>query len=289
MGAAGPRGVADVNTFESPAPIGSRPVDRVGVYGHRGASSTLPENTLSAFERALDDGAEGIELDVALSADGIPVVMHDHSIDRTTDGTGNVDALTLEQLRAVDAGDGQRIPTLDEVLALAVRYGAEVNIEMKAADAAAPVLAVTRAHPGLAWFASSFHWEALRELRELDADARIYPLTLGVADLDRLRKDAVASGYPVESVEAEIARLALSGGLSEAILFATSVAAEGVSVWEAQLEATDIARIHDAGLLAWVWTINDPARAEQIIAAGADAVCTDDPGAIIAFRARLAG
>lgn len=278
-----------MNALEALVPIGSRLADRVGVYGHRGASSTLPENTLSAFELAFEVGAEGIELDVALSADGIPIVMHDRSIDRTTDGTGDVNALTLEQLRGMDAGGGQRIPTLDEVLALALRYGAEVNIEIKAADAAAPVLAVTRAHPGLVWFASSFHWGALRELRELDADARIYPLTLGVADLDRLRKETEGAGYSAERIESEFARFPqISAGLEEAILFATSVGAEGVSVWEAQLEATDIARIHHAGLLAWVWTINDPTRAEQVIAAGADAVCTDDPAAIIAVRTRLA-
>lgn len=259
------------------------------VFGHRGASIELPENTIAAFELAFAHGAEGIELDVALTADGVPVVMHDRSIDRTTNGSGDVDALTLEQLRAVDAGKGETIPTLDEVLMLAVQYGRTVNIELKAPDAAAAVLEVTRGHEGLEWFASSFHWAALEELRRLHVSARLYPLTLGVADLEQMRAEALEKGYPREQLDAEFERFfrVAGGGLDDAIAFATRIGAEGLSIWERDLTAGDIERIHQAGLVAWVWTVNDRDRARALMADGADAICTDDPGAVLLVRAAL--
>lgn len=258
------------------------------VYGHRGASIARPENTLAAFDLAFDQGAVGIELDVALSSDGIPVVMHDSHVDRTTDGVGAVDALTLQELRALDAGDGHPVPTLDEVLALAAARGAEVNIEIKAADAAAAVLEVVGGHEGLAWFISSFHWDTLRQVRALAPDARIYPLTLGDTGIEALRAMAIEQGYPRETMEAETGRFShLAGTLADAIAVAAELGAEGLSVWERGLTAADITRMHEAGLRVWVWTINDPERAVEVLRDGADAVCTDDPAAIIAACAAL--
>jgi len=102
------------------------------VIAHRGASARAPENTLRAFELALDDGADALELDVHVTVDGVPIVLHDDTVDRTTNGAGAVRALTLDQVRALDAGarftpDGGRtypwrgqaiaIPTLSELLA----------------------------------------------------------------------------------------------------------------------------------------------------------------------------
>jgi len=90
---------------------------------HRGASAAAPPNTLAAFEKAVELGADGIEFDVHLSADGVPVVIHDSTVDATTDGSGRVADLTLAQLKQLDAGApfdpafaGERIPTLKEVL-----------------------------------------------------------------------------------------------------------------------------------------------------------------------------
>src|SRR5436853_1370309 len=109
------------------------------VLGHRGASGYAPENTLSAFNLAMDQGADGVELDVTLSADGVPVVIHDDTLDRTTSGHGPVGALTLAQLKRLDAGyaaqfgkqfAGERLPTLAEVFAA---YGQRtfINVELK--------------------------------------------------------------------------------------------------------------------------------------------------------------
>ncbi|MGC9520602.1 MAG: glycerophosphodiester phosphodiesterase [Anaerolineae bacterium] len=124
--------------------------DRPLILGHRGASRRAPENTLAAFQAALEDGADGVELDVHVTEDGVPVVIHNGSVDQTTDGTGLVNALSLDQIRALDAGSrfsatfaGERVPTLEEVLAA---YGERllVNIELKpqslpGADVVTPV------------------------------------------------------------------------------------------------------------------------------------------------------
>jgi len=90
------------------------------IIGHRGASMHAPENTLAAFQLAMSQGADGIELDVKRCAGGEVVVMHDATVDRTTDGIGAVHELTLAQLRALNAGAGagERVPTLDEVIEL---------------------------------------------------------------------------------------------------------------------------------------------------------------------------
>jgi glycerophosphoryl diester phosphodiesterase len=104
---------------------------------HRGASAAAPPNTLAAFEKAIELGADGVEFDVHLSADGVPVVLHDFTVDATTDGSGRVASLTLAELRQLDAGStfdpsfaGERIPTLEEVLD-AVGNRQLLNVELK--------------------------------------------------------------------------------------------------------------------------------------------------------------
>jgi glycerophosphoryl diester phosphodiesterase len=109
------------------------------VLAHRGASAYAPENTLAAFNLAFEIGADGIELDVTLTKDGIPVVIHDDTVDRTTDGHGLIKQMTLEQVERLDAGGwfnerfrGERIPTLEQVL-VGVGTRGVVNIELKTA------------------------------------------------------------------------------------------------------------------------------------------------------------
>lgn len=103
------------------------------VIAHRGASFDAPENSLSAFALAIEQGADGIEFDVQLSADGWPVIMHDRRVDRTTNGRGAVSRLTLAELQDLDAGDGRAVPTLDQVFEM---FGSSVmyNVELKSWD-----------------------------------------------------------------------------------------------------------------------------------------------------------
>jgi len=100
------------------------------IIGHRGASAEAPENTLAAFALAAKQGAQGIEFDVQLNADGNVVVMHDATVERTTNGTGRVSQMSSDELRALDAGMGQPVPTLDDVFEA---FGPSMlyNVELK--------------------------------------------------------------------------------------------------------------------------------------------------------------
>ena len=107
------------------------------IIGHRGASAEAPENTLAAFELALQQGADGIEFDVHLSADRQVVVIHDDTVNRTSNGQGRVAEMNLEQLQALDLGSEQQIPTLDEVFESFGRrllYNVEIKGFGKAGD-----------------------------------------------------------------------------------------------------------------------------------------------------------
>ncbi len=152
------------------------------ILGHRGASAYAPENTLAAFRRALELGADGFELDVTLSADGVPVVIHDDTVDRTTDGSGLVAGLALAQLQQLEAGfharfgaefTGERIPTLAEVFAeLGPR--ALVNVELKrdpspGRELAGKVVELIHAHSlERRVLLSSFYYDNLQRARQAD-------------------------------------------------------------------------------------------------------------------------
>ena len=108
------------------------------IAAHRGVSSLAPENTLSAFQKAAAMGCEWIEFDVQLTQDGSPVVIHDKTVERCTNGVGIVSEMTLKELKLLDAGSwfskefcNETIPTLEEVLSLAKKYNMSVNIELK--------------------------------------------------------------------------------------------------------------------------------------------------------------
>jgi glycerophosphoryl diester phosphodiesterase len=118
-----------------PTKIGTQPLL---IIGHRGACGYEPENTLRSFKRALEHGVKMIELDVYVCASGEVVVMHDDTIDRTTNGRGAVVNLTLEQLCAFDAGKGERIPLLSEVFDM-VNRTVIINVELKGPGTAQPV------------------------------------------------------------------------------------------------------------------------------------------------------
>jgi glycerophosphoryl diester phosphodiesterase len=102
----------------------------VYVIGHRGAAGHAPENTLRSFHKAVELGADMVELDVHLCATGEPVVIHDDTVDRTTDRSGRVRDLSLDELKALDAGDGERVPTLVEVID-EMSGRAALNVELK--------------------------------------------------------------------------------------------------------------------------------------------------------------
>jgi glycerophosphoryl diester phosphodiesterase len=226
----------------------------VDVIAHRGASGTHPENTLAAFRRAEEVGAHMIELDVQLSRDGEVVVMHDDTLDRTTNGRGAVLAHSMAELRRLDAGAwfapafaGERVPTLAEVLdAVAL----PVNVELKAGGGAgleARTLAVVEEARALERVVfSSFDPDALLRLRDLTADAE-----LGVLWTRR--------------------------ALSTALALAQRVAARGLHLRKTAVSPEGLAAARESGLSVRVWTVNEPREFAHLKVAGAHGVFTDYP------------
>jgi len=106
---------------------------RMQVVAHRGGPAAAPENTLAAFRGAIELGVDWLEFDVQMTQDGALVVLHDETVDRTTDGTGAVSDLTLDEIRALDAGDGEQVPTFQDVLELAKASGVNILPEAKSA------------------------------------------------------------------------------------------------------------------------------------------------------------
>ena len=153
--------------------------------GHRGAKGYAPENTLASFRKALEQRVEIFELDVRLCRSGELVVLHDDTVERTTNGSGAAADLTIAQLKKLDAGQGEKIPALEEVLELtAGRCG--VNIELKGEATEQPVAGIiARSVAEGVWtyghfLVSSFDHEKLRQIRELDPRIRIAPLVVEI-------------------------------------------------------------------------------------------------------------
>ncbi|CAA9543482.1 MAG: Glycerophosphoryl diester phosphodiesterase [uncultured Thermomicrobiales bacterium] len=223
------------------------------VYAHRGASGEEPENTLRAFRRALDVGSDGIELDVRTSADGIPVVIHDRDISRTTDGMGMVDEMSLDQLRTLDAGSGERVPTLEDVLDL-VGDRAALYIEIKGVGCEGAVLDVLRAHPAVRATVASFDDEILRTVRTCDRDVEIWVIAIGAAD--------------------------------ETMALAAEVGATTLSLQHLGITADTVRDVEAAGHRVAAWTVNDIPEAARLADLGVTAICTDHPARLIpALRA----
>lgn len=220
----------------------------VRIYAHRGASAEFPENTIPAFARAVELGAYGIELDVQLSRDGVPVVIHDDSVDRTTNGSGLVADLDLAELQKLDAGDGAKIPTLAAVLDLTQEH-LHVDIEVKAAEAADAVLSETANRADLRFAVSSFDHDVLRHARQISKEIELWPLTVAVSD--DVLETANELGSPL------------------------------IAPSDRFMNREIIEHIRDNGFGCWVWTVNHPTRAEALIAFGVVGLCTDDPAALI--------
>lgn len=236
---------------------GGRPL----VLGHRGARREAPENTLPAFRRALEMGADGVELDARLSADGQVIVFHDDRLERTTDGRGAVACASWDELRCLDAGShfsptfaGTRICTLAEALEV-LQPARLVNIELKGPDEDTGlerrVLEVVRRAglEGRVVF-SSFVVEHLRRLRALDGGAAL----------------AWLYNWPWQTEAA----LALAG---EVELWGLHPAVRAV-------RAGLVCRAHQRGLRVLPWTVNAEATVRRLARWGADGVITDRPSEV---------
>jgi glycerophosphoryl diester phosphodiesterase len=214
------------------------------VIAHRGASAYEPENTLRSFRRAVDMGADIVELDVRLSRDGALVVIHDETLDRTTNGCGAVRDKTLAELRSLDAGLGERVPTLDEVVS-EVGDKVALAIEIKERGAEEGVVEVIRSRSLLCRaFVISFDEGVLVRVRELEPR-----ITTGFLYFYTLR--------PV--------RRALGCGAS--LLCPNHRFVTSRLIREAE----------KASLHVVTWTVDDPKRGEALRRMGVRAIATNKP------------
>jgi glycerophosphoryl diester phosphodiesterase len=234
------------------------------VIAHRGASATAPENTLAAFQLAAEQRADAIELDVDLTRDGHVVVMHDATIDRTTDGHGRVGDLTLEEIRQVDAGSwksaefsGERVPLLEEVFA-AVGQSLLINVEIKGmalrgngleAQVAALIVKCDLIDRVIL---SSFNPFALRRVKQIDA-------RLGCGLL-------VAPDQPIFLRDAWLASLIPNLNARHP--------------HHSQVNKAVVDQFHAQGLIVNVWTVNQAGIVHAMINAGVDGIIGDDPALI---------
>jgi glycerophosphoryl diester phosphodiesterase len=239
---------------------------KVLIIAHRGNSSEFPENTLPAFESAVKVGADLVELDYHHSADGVPCVLHDEMLSRTTDADdlfGIKEPLVCNykhaELCRLDAGAwfdlkfaGTRLPTLEESLE-AIQMGSVTLVERKAGDAATCVKLLEKKKLLDQLVVQSFDWEYVRQCRQLAPNLVL----------------AALGGKPLNDKRLEMA------------------AATGAQViaWDhKEIKRPQIEAIHAKGLKAWVYTVDDPARAKQLIAAGIDGIITNVPQTMIKLR-----
>jgi glycerophosphoryl diester phosphodiesterase len=220
------------------------------IIGHRGAAGLEPENTLRSFARAIALDVDAIELDVYW-VDGELVVIHDDTLERTTNGAGPVMATSLSVLRALDAGAGERIPTLDEVLDL-VAGRVAVNIELKGHATAAPVARTITAYPSTQFLVSSFTHAELMQFAKLDSSTPVAPLFQRTSP----KMFDVATALKAWSINLS-ARIATPALLRQ---------------------------IAEAQFRSLVYTVNDYNQAERLRAAGAAGVFTDYPDRMAQLR-----
>jgi len=234
--------------------------ERLVVEAHRGDSANAPENTLAAFRAAVALPVGWIELDVHPSKDGTLVVIHDDTVDRTTDGSGAISELTLEALHHLDAGSwfdarfaGERIPTLAEVLDLVGPTGTRLNIEIKSPppglDVARPVVDLLRqAGKAREYVVSSFDLSVLLE---------------------------------VQAIAPEIT-LALIGHGPEILPLALRHRLPWIHGYHATLDEVIIRDAHANGIKVNAWTVDDPSTLASWVAKGVDKLCTNRPVVMLA-------
>jgi len=234
--------------------------ERVLNIAHRGASVAAPPNTLAAFEKAAEMGADGIEFDVHLSADGVPVVIHDFSVDNTTDGSGPVAGMTLAQLERLDAGSsfdpafaGQRIPTLKKVLET---FGDQLllNIELK--------------NFGLR--DNGLERTVIAQIEQHELHSRVIISSFNPISLHRVKK--IAPHIPVGLLYAPTLPLPLRRAW-----LAPLFPHEARHPERRMADARHVAWAREHGYRVNVWTVNDPDEMRHLIGLGVYGIITDVP------------
>ena len=226
---------------------------------HRGASAAAPANTLAAFEKAIELGADGIELDVHLSVDGVSVVIHDATVDATTNGSGRVAEMTLAQLKQLDAGSwfaptfaGERIPTLEEVLE-AVGNQLLLNIELKSTT-----------------WGNELEQAVVAQVERHGLDERVLFSSFNPLSLWWIKK--IAPHIPVGLLYVPGLPLFLYQ-----VLLTALVPHEACHPGHTTVDAGYVAWARRNGYQVNVWTVDDPDEMRRLVDLGVDGIITNVP------------
>jgi glycerophosphoryl diester phosphodiesterase len=223
----------------------------VHIMGHRGAAALEPENTLRSIRTALAMGVAAVEIDVQLTKDGELAVIHDGTVDRTTNGKGAVRDFTLAELKGLDAGKGEAIPSLAEVVA-AVDGRAHLVIEVKHPEAAPALLKFFQGRDIFArTHVISFWHPVIKALREQEP---------------RLRTGVLLVGCPADPV-----------GLARAAL------AEALVLHYGYVTPDLVDAVHEAGLLVYIWNIDDVETVKPYLAMNLDGIGSNRPDVLVEY------
>lgn len=243
------------------------------VIAHRGDSGSAPENTRLAIERAIDIGTDMVEVDVRLTKDGVPVLMHCERLEHTTTGSGLVADHTWEEIQCLDAGAwrgpefaDERVPSLEEVIDL-TRGRVPLNLDFQTNDAVAPGVAVVR-DAGLTGdvVVSGCRVECFEIMAE--ATNEITTL-LNVDDLPAGIDPAEAGPVVLPSIDA-----------------AGALGAAGINLHHSLVDAALVARAREEGLGVWIFVVDDDERFAELIDMGVTAVTTNRPARMLAVVGR---
>ena len=231
------------------------------IVAHRGTPATRPENTVASFEEAVRLGARIVEFDVRLTRDGEPVVVHDPTIDRTTDGTGAVHDLDLAELRAFDAGDGERIPTLAEVLdAMSGRTALAIEIKNLPGEpgydaVGEPIVAAVH--------------DTLRDVR-FDGPVLVIAFNPKSIEASRAMEPSVPTGFLTTALVPPEEALGYATHAGHAVVLPGTHALEPAG-------AGFVERAHAAGVRVGTWTADTRDEVERFLAFGTDVIASNDP------------
>ncbi len=225
---------------------------KIEIQAHRGARAETPENTMTAFRRAIATGADSIELDLRSTSDGRIVLIHDTTVNRTSNGKGKVSQLTEEQIRALDFGSwfgpdfkGEKIPTIDELFTWAKAESVPLNLEIKAKDIEETVVKRVRDYGiGELITVSCFQMKILAKFREIAPEIK--------------RAALIYHPFALKSIAEEIKPVA---------------AHFCYAPW---LTAGAVSRARTLGMFARAWTVNTPEALRRSIACGIVGVITDE-------------
>ena len=253
----------------------------LAVQGHRGASALAPENTLAAFRRAIELGADGMEMDLQLTSDGAVVVIHDDTLERTTDGWGRVTDLTLAEVRRADAGAkfgaayrGERVPTLSEVIDLVKASGNDrvrLNLEIKFGEG--------------------------REGKPEDIEERVLAVLRAAGFVDRVTVQSFHHPSPakMKALEPRIPSGLLVGARrppSDPVALVQQYRADYYAPEHRLVTREMVQALHQARIPVVTWTVNDESGMHRLIEMGVgsvqgDAIISDYPDRAVNVRRAL--